>query len=94
MAIQNNWTGAKSEEFCPAGMTREEMKDDVLKKLTIGQQYRLKSLHAANKEYPVSALCRLIELSVNVAVFKHKNGYAESFTYPDLWIQMMCGDFA
>lgn len=74
------------------GMTREEMKAVVLGRLGIGQQYQLTSLHK-DPEEGHSVKCRLVELSTHVAVFQHKNGTNESFTYPELWRQMMAGEF-
>ena len=82
-----------SESMRHIGMNRESMKEAVLQKVGIGQKYRLKSIHATPNDNPVDAKCKLIEISANVAVFMHKNGYTESFTYQELWIQMMNGVF-
>lgn len=82
-----------SESMRHVGMNRNAMKEAVLQKLGLGQQYRLKSIHATPNDNPVDARCKLVEISENVAVFKHKNGYTESFTYQELWIQMMSGTF-
>ena len=75
------------------GIENIVMTEAVLKKLAIGQQYRLKSINATSKDYPVSVICTLMDLNRNVVVFKHKNGTLESFTYQEIWTQMMCGDF-
>lgn len=96
MAKQYNYktcTRAQSEAMSPSGMDREAIKKAILKKLAIGQQYRLKSVNATSKDYPVSVICTLMDLNRNVVVFKHKNGTLESFTYQEIWTQMMCGDF-
>ena len=76
------------------GMDRESMKEAVMQKLAIGQQYQIKSVSATPNDNPVDTKCRLTELSRNVAVFIHKNGTSESFTYQELWMQMMAGTFA
>lgn len=93
MAKQNSCTRAQSESMIPSGMNSEAVKKAALKNLAIGQQYRLKSVNATSKDYPVFVICTLMDLSKNVAVFKHKNGMLESFTYQEIWTQMMCGDF-
>ena len=86
--------GLHKESMFHIGMNRDSMKEAMLQKLAIGQQYRLKSTHATPNDNPVDAKCRLVDISANVAVFKHKNGYTESFTYQELWIQLMNGTFA
>lgn len=63
------------------------------KKLAIGQQYRLKSVNATGEDRAKMVVCTLLELGKNIAIFKHKNGTLETFTYQDLWKQMMDGDF-
>lgn len=73
---------------------RESMKEAVLQNLAIGQKYRLQSVSATPNDNTVTAKCQLVELCRNFAVFKHKNGYTESFTYQEIWIQMMSGVFA
>lgn len=75
------------------GMNREDMKKGVLSKLGIGQQYSLKSIHKDPEGNGNITKCKLVELSTHVAVFQHKNGTNESFTYPELWRQMMAGEF-
>lgn len=74
------------------GMTREAYREAVVKKLVIGQKYRLKSVNATKDEKAVAAVCELMSLSEKTAVFKHRNGTLEGFTYQELWSQMMCGD--
>lgn len=76
------------------GLEKIVMTEAVLKKLAIGQQYRLQSVSATPNDNTVTAKCQLVELCRNFAVFKHKNGYTESFTYQEIWIQMMSGVFA
>lgn len=86
-------TGIHNTSMCHVGMNREAMKEAVLQKLAIGQQYRLKSMHAAKGDVPKPAICTLMEFSQNVVVFKHKNNTLESFTYQEIWTQMASGDF-
>lgn len=83
----------RNESMRHIGMNRDSMKEVVLKRLAIGQQYRLKSINATSKDYPVSVICTLMDLNRNMVVFKHKNGTLESFTYQEIWTQMQCGDF-
>lgn len=73
------------------GIEKSAMKEAVLQKLAIGQQYKIKSVHASPLDEGKVVKCQLEELSKNVAVFRHKNGTTESFTYQELWIQMMNG---
>lgn len=80
--------------MCHVGMNRTSMKEAVLQKLAIGQQYRLRSVSASAHENGKEVKCRLTDISRNVAVFLHKNGTSESFTYQELWIQMMDGTMA
>ena len=75
------------------GITKDEMREAVLGRLGIGQQYSLKSIHKDPEGNGHIVKCKLVELCNRVAVFRHKNGTCESFTYPELWIQMMAGDF-
>ena len=74
-------------------MKREDMKKGVLSKLGIGQQYKVKSIHKDPDGGGNITTCKLVELSTHVAVFRHKNGTNESFTYPELWRQIMAGEF-
>lgn len=83
----------RNESMRHIGMSRDSIKEAVLQKLDIGQQYRLKSVNATPNDNPADAKCRLIELSKNAAVFLHKNGTTESFAYQDLWKQMIDGTF-
>lgn len=80
--------------MCHAGMNREEMKEAVLRNLVIGQQYRIRSVSATPNDEGKVVKCRLTDISRNMAVFLHKNGTSESFTYQDLWMQMMDGTLA
>ena len=75
------------------GMDRDTTKEAVMKRLAIGQKYQFKSTNATSKDHPVSAVCTLMDLSRNQAIFKHKNGTLEGLTYQEIWTQMMCGDF-
>ena len=86
--------GLHKESMVHLGMNRMAMKEAALQNLTIGQQYRLQSASATQNDNTVTAKCQLMELCKNFAVFKHKNGYTESFTYQEIWIQMMSGAFA
>ena len=86
--------GLHNTSMCHVGMNRAAIKEAVLQKLAIGQQYRLRSVSATTHENGKEVKCRLTDISRNVAVFLHKNGTSESFTYPDLWIQMMDGTMA
>lgn len=83
----------RNESMRHIGMNRDATRDAVQKKLILGQKYRLKSVNATSNDNPADAKCRLIELSKNAAVFLHKNGTTESFTYQDLWKQMIDGTF-
>lgn len=87
-------TGIHNTSMCHVGMNREAMKEAVLQKLAIGQQYRVRSVSATTHENGKVVKCRLTDLSRNVAVFLHKNGTSESFTYQELWMQMMDGTLA
>lgn len=86
--------GLHKESMVHLGMNRMAMKEAALQNLAIGQQYRLQSVSATQNDNTVTAKCQLMELCKNFAVFKHKNGYTESFTYQEIWIQMMSGAFA
>lgn len=86
--------GLHRESMYHIGMNREAIKEAVLQKVAIGQQYRLKSVSATSNEGGKEVRCRLTHFSQNVAVFLHKNGTSESFTYQDLWMQMMDGTMA
>ena len=74
------------------GMNRESYREAMLNKLAIGQQYRLKSKREHIEKDTVR--CKLTDLSRNMAVFEHKDGKKESFTYQELWSMMMEGTFA
>lgn len=87
-------TGFKTTSMRHVGMSREATKETVLSKLAIGQQYRLKSTSATPDDAGKVVKCSLSELSRNVAVFLHKNGTRESFTYQELWTQILDGTFA
>lgn len=71
------------------GMSREAAKEAVLTKLAIGQQYRLKSSHKDPEEKGGFARCKLTDLSRNFAVFEHKDGTKETFTYQEIYRMMM-----
>lgn len=86
--------GLHSTSVWHVGIEKIVMTEAVLKKLAIGQQYRLQSVSATANDNAVTVKCRLVELCRNFAVFKHKNGYTECFTYQEIWIQMMSGVFA
>lgn len=85
--------GARSESMRHVGMNRADMKEAVLKKLVIGQQYILKSVNATSNDGPVDARCTLAEINRNMAVFKHKDGTRETFTYQEIWKMLMEGNF-
>lgn len=85
--------GARSESMRHVGMNRADMKEAVLQKLVIGQQYILKSVNATPNDGPVDARCTLIELGKNMAIFKHRNGTRETFTYTEIWKMLMEGNF-
>lgn len=87
-------TGFKTTSMRHVGMSREATKETVLSKLAIGQQYRLRSTNATSDDRGKVVKCSLSELSRNVAVFLHKNGTTESFTYQELWTQILDGTFA
>ena len=86
--------GLHKASMCNSGTHTAAMKEAVLKKLAIGQQYRLRSVNATPNDGGMVVKCRLTDISRNMAVFVHKNGMTESFTYPELWIQMMDGTLA
>ena len=81
-------TGVKATSMRHIGMNQKAIKEAVLSKLAIGQQYYVKSVHEGYE----SAQCKLVDLSTKVAVFEHKNGTTESFTYSELWRQIMVGE--
>ena len=83
--------GLYNTSMCSVGMNRVAIKDAVLQKLVIGQQYRIRSVSATPNDEGKVVKCRLTDISRNMAVFLHKNGTSESFTYQDLWMQMMDG---
>jgi len=80
-------TGISATSMRHMGMNAEAMKEAVLCNMAIGQQYRVQSLH----EGYGTVKCTLVDLSKKVAVFEHKNETRESFTYSELWRQMMSG---
>lgn len=80
-------TGTKITSMRHVGMNKEAMKEAVLAKLAIGQQYYIDSVHEGYGNVRV----RLVSFSKRFAVFQHKNGTTESFTYSELWRQMMAG---
>lgn len=77
------------------GMKREDIKEVVLQKVAIGQQYYFKSDkdHTEDKRYNNYVKGKLISLSRNVAVFEHSDGTRESLTYQDIWRKLLEGDF-
>lgn len=89
----NVCTRAQSESMCHVGMNRDVTRDAVQKNLTLGKKYCLKSVNTTSGDTPKAAVCELLMFNNTMAVFKHKNGTLESFTYQDLWKQMMDGDF-
>ena len=88
----NICTRAQSETMCHVGIDRETTKEAVKQRLTIGQKYQLKSVNATKDDKPKDAVCELMSMEKNMAIFKHQNGTLESFTYQDLWKQMVDGD--
>ena len=76
-------------------MKREDVKQVVLQKIVIGQQYYFKSGkdHAEDKRCNNYVTGKLMSLSKNVAVFKHRDGTTESFTYQEIWKMLLEGDF-
>ena len=97
MAKQYNYntcTRAQSESNCCAGISKDAAREAVQKKLIIGQQYQLKSVHASKgDEKPQKTVCTLLDMSRNILIFKHRSGIREAFTYQDIWQQMSSGDF-
>ena len=85
--------GLRNAQIQCAGMSREATREAVQKRLVIGQQYRLKSVNTTKDDTPKDAVCELILLNNTMAVFKHKNGTLETFTYQDLWKQMVDREF-
>lgn len=81
------------ESMKHVGMNREAMKKAVIGRLGIGQQYTLRSVNKDPDGNGHIVKCKLVELSTHVAVFRHKNGTNESFTYPEIWNQIMAGEF-
>lgn len=73
------------------GITREAAKEAVKKKLQIGKRYLINSAHKDQEDGNLSKV-KLTEFSTFVAVFKHKNGTRESFTYPELYRQLLAGE--
>ena len=82
----------RATSMCHIGMNREAARDAVQSKLIIGQQYQLKSINATNTDKPVTAVCELMSFGRNSAIFKHRNGTLETFTYQELWTQIMNKD--
>ena len=80
-------TGISTTSMRHVGMNKEAMKEAVLSKLAIGQQYYINSVHDGYENVKV----RLVDFSKRFAVFQHQNGTTESFTYSELWRQMMAG---
>lgn len=74
------------------GMNREAARENVIQKLAIGQQYQLKSVNAAEKDSSAKAVCELMSFGKNTAIFKHRNGTLETFTYQELWTQIVDKD--
>lgn len=86
-------TGIHNTSMKMCGMDKDAIKAAVVKKLGIGQQYRLKSVNAAKNDAPKSVVCTLMDFHQNVVIFKHKNNMLEDFTYQEIWNQMKNGDF-
>lgn len=86
-------TGFRTDSMRHVGMNRADIKEAVLQKLVIGQQYVLKSVNATPNDGPVDARCTLAELNRNMAVFKHKDGTRETFTYQEIWKMLLEGNF-
>ena len=70
-----------------SGMTKAEMKEAIWSQLVIGKKYQL--ISKSDDELMDMVL---EDLSTHVAVFRKKNGTKETFTYQELWIQMMKGE--
>lgn len=83
----------RNESMRHIGMNRDATRDAVQKKLILGQKYRLKSINATSGDTPKEVVCELLMYNNSMVVFKHRNGTLESFTYQDIWKQMMDGDF-
>lgn len=73
------------------GMTRDAMKEAVKSRLTVGQQYQLKSGRddSEDKRRNNIVCCKLISFSRNTAEFEHEDGTKETFTYQELWTMLM-----
>lgn len=89
----NGITRTENEQELSTGISHKAAKEVVQKKLCIGQQYRLKSVNATERDKPVDAVCTLLEMGRNILIFKHRGGMREAFTYQDIWKQMQSGDF-
>ena len=81
----------RTVSMCHVGMTREAVKEAVKSRLSIGQQYQLKSGrdHTEDKRCNNIVRCKLESFSRNAAVFECKDGTKETFTYQELWQMLM-----
>lgn len=74
------------------GMNREAAKEAVQSRMYIGQQYLLKSQHEGVEKKNGFARCKLVSFSRNAAIFEHKNGTKETFTYQEICSALMDGE--
>lgn len=85
----------RTTSMCHVGMNREAVKEAVKSRLVTGQQYQLKSgrEHIEDKRSNNFVCCKLEYFSRNAAVFEHKDGTKEAFTYQELWQMLLTGEF-
>lgn len=74
------------------GMNRDDLREVVQSRLLIGQQYFLKSKHECIEKKSGFVRCKLVLFSKNAAVFEHKNGTKESFTYQEIYSALIEGE--
>lgn len=86
-------TRAQSDPVHNTAVSRDAARDAVQSRLTIGQQYRLKSVKNTEHDKPVDAVCTLLEMGRNILIFKHRGGLREAFTYQEILKQIQEGDF-
>ena len=73
------------------GMNRDVLRETVQSHMTVGQSYMLKSKYETESKTGF-VRCKLVSFSKNAAVFEHKNGAKESFTYQEICSVLMSGE--
>ena len=90
-------TGFKTTSMRHVGMTREAMREAVMKRLTIGQQYMIEDRRGIKEDCKKTEYtrCTLTGFSRNFAVFCHAGGkIMETVAYQELWKMLMAGEIS